>query len=66
MKIYPKDISLALQNCLKQIPFLEITLIQPKQDLAEFSADLWIQGLPHRLLFRFQNSGQPRWAQLAV
>lgn len=66
MKKYQKDISLALQNCLKQIPFLEITLIQPKQDLPEFSADLLIQGLPLRLLVRFQNSGQPRWARLAV
>jgi hypothetical protein len=66
MKKYPKDISLELQNCLKQIPFLEITSIQPNSDLPGLSADLLIQGHPLRLLVRFQNSGQPRLARLAV
>ena len=66
MKENPKDISLAFQNCLKQIPFLEITSIQPKPDLPGFSADLLIQGLPLKLLVRFQNSGQPRLARLAA
>lgn len=64
--ISQKDISLALQNCLKQIPFLEITSIQLKSELPGFSADLLMRGLPLRLLVGFQKSGQPRWARLAT
>lgn len=66
MKILQKDLPLALQNCLKQIPFLEIISIQPNPDLSGLSVELLVQGCQFKLLVRFQNSGQPRLARLAA
>jgi hypothetical protein len=66
MKTYQKDISQALQDCLKQIPFVDVISIQPNLDLPGLSATLLAQGSPFKLLVRFQNSGQPRLARLAV
>lgn len=66
MKITQKDLLLVLQNCLKQVPFLEITSIQPNLDLPGLSVDLLVQGYQFKLLVCSQNSGQPRLARLAV
>ena len=66
MKTYQKDISPALQDCLKQIPFIEVESIQPSLDFPGLSANLLVQERSFKLLVRFQNSGQPRWARLAV
>jgi len=66
VKTYQKDISQALQDCLKQIPFVDVISIQPSSDLPGLNAALLAQGSPFKLLVRFQNSGQPRLARLAV
>ncbi|MCX6077937.1 MAG: type IV toxin-antitoxin system AbiEi family antitoxin [Chloroflexi bacterium] len=66
MKTHLRDISPALQACLKQIPFIEVALIRPNPDLPGLSASLLVRGSPFMLLVRFQSSGQPRLARLAV
>jgi hypothetical protein len=66
MKTYQKDISQALQDCLKQVSFVDVISIQPNLDLPGLSASLLVRGSPFMLLVRFQSSGQPRLARLAV
>jgi hypothetical protein len=66
MKIYQEDVSQVLQDCLKQIPFIHVISIQPSPDLPGLNSALLVQGSPFKLLVRFQNSGQPRLARLAV
>ncbi len=66
MKINQTDIIRALQDCLKQIPFLEVISIQSNPDSPRITADFLAQGRSFKLLVQFQNSGQPRLARLAV
>jgi len=66
VKTYLQDISPALQECLKQIPFMDVSSIRPNPDLPGLSVSILVQGNPFTLLVRFQTSGQPRWARLAA
>jgi len=66
VKTHLQDISPALQECLKQIPFMDVSSIRPKPDLPGLSVSILVQGNPFTLLVRFQTSGQPRWARLAA
>jgi len=60
------DTSLALQECLKQIPFVEITTTRPSPDSPGQWVYLNVQGQELRLLISSQVSGQPRLARQAV
>jgi len=66
VKINKQDISQAIQESLKQIPFVEIISTSPQPDLPGANVSLLVQGSPFMLLVRFENSGQPRLARLAV
>ena len=61
-----QDIPQAIQESLKQIPFVEIISTSPNPDLPGANVRLLVQGKPFMLLVRSENNGQPRLARLAV
>jgi hypothetical protein len=61
-----KDTPQVLQECLKQLPFVEVISSQPSPDFPGHWLVLRVQGRESKLLTRAQVSGQPRLARQAV